>query len=163
MEIKSPRSSRLVYTQAKFLSWMLRAYSIGASTRLTADDLEVRASIEQCIPLIEHSAAPDYFLYRFGFCYVHFGRRGDSVVIFHLGRWEDMLEVFANRFYRNISQDTFEPLATSDPLCCWHDAPLIGHEFNNIASLRDWSDFDRLRTAYFALEALPLSARPRVC
>jgi hypothetical protein len=113
--------------------WKFRGYVVRHKSRGTAGPFQPSLLIDQ------FSLDPDYQDFYVGFSIIHYGRRGDNAIFFRVGTWGDMFELFHQAYYREREGTDYTKCATSDPIACVHDLPIVMHEMELISKAADAS------------------------
>jgi len=108
-------------------TWLLDVYTIIYNEKETILEECVKSIVDRCVHEIEKKCMSNEFEYaRTGFSFVHFGRRGITVSIWHLGNWGQTNEVFCCSWYcygRNISG--MELLDSAEPILSKYEIRLL--------------------------------------
>lgn len=124
--------------------WLLNIYI------LKNDKLEVISSdlydeiIKARLIDLESSCFSDEFIYlKTGFVILHFGRRGVSVNVWHVGEWGTTCEVFCCNWYcYERKYDEFELLDSAEPSLCMHDLCIAINELENFSEIFNNRNFE---------------------
>jgi hypothetical protein len=123
--------------------WKFRAYVTKHKSRLEREiDIDILSLVKNFHLDIEYN---EWF---FGFFIIHFGRRGDNILFFHVGTWGNTIEIFHQSYYKSLLDTEISKANDADPICCVHDISILAHEisllkkaasiFNNSNEIRDY-------------------------
>lgn len=97
--------------------WLLNLYIIKYDTTETISDEVINDLIEKCLLHLENKCISNEFIYfRTGTIFLHFGKRGIDLSIWHIGKWGNTFEYFSCTWYcygRNYLE--MELLDSSEP------------------------------------------------
>ena len=109
------------------LDWFLRFYFVQADENEIVNEGEIKSKLSSLLREIDTKLCTTEFSYqKAGFAFVHFGRRGVTISIWHWAEWDGTWELFNNAWYcygRNIAE--MELLDRKEPVISHYDLPII--------------------------------------
>lgn len=131
------------HTDSKLLSnylndsWLLNLHVLKSKpTELVSKEIE-DSIINKYLKQLESECLSDEFKYlKTGFAFLHFGRRGVSLNIWHIGEWNCTYEIFCCNWYcygRDIYN--MELLDNVEPKICHYELLIANKEFEGIMQI----------------------------
>lgn len=135
-------------------TWLLDIYTIRYDEKEIITDERVDSVLDICVQEIEKNCMSKEFKYaRTGFSFVHFGRRGITVSIWHLGNWEQTNEIFSCSWYcygRDISG--LELLDSAEPVLCQYEIDLLANKLRQCDLVFDLAKtYEEIRPCYLRI------------
>lgn len=140
---------RAVYYHSE--TWLLNTYVIKYDENEIISTLESKLLIENSISILEATSMSDEFEYlKTGFAFLHYGRRGINLSIWHWGKWDTTFELYNCSWYcygRNI--DKMELLDSAEPVLSQHEIELLNNELHICNRLlKEISSAEQFREKY---------------
>lgn len=121
---------RAVYYNNK--TWLLNTYVIKYNENESIPTYKNELLIENSISTLEKAYMTDEFEYlKTGFAFLHYGRRGINLSIWHWGKWDTTYELYNCSWYcygRNI--DKMELLDSAEPILSQYEIELLHKELH---------------------------------
>jgi len=67
----------------------------------------------------------EFNYFKTGFACRHIGRRGETLFLWHIGAWDDTLEIFHHALYKYNNTLEFENLGFGEPIISIYDIDLV--------------------------------------
>lgn len=113
-------------------SWMLKVYLLRYDEKETVDEVLINKILENRLKELETQCiSPEFNYYRIGLAFIHFGKRGVEVSIWHIGDWGETIEFFCCTWYcYNRDLDNMELLDSAEPHFSQYEINFLAHDFS---------------------------------
>lgn len=107
--------------------WLLDVYIIKYDRDELIDEQDARSIIEKCLYQLELECLSDEFEYfKTGFAFLHFGRRGIDLSVWHIGKWGGTYEYFSCTWYcYGRDPQNMELLNSAEPKLSQYEVDLL--------------------------------------
>lgn len=81
-------------------TWLIDLVLIKSNPLEVIDTKDIESLVCNCLSQLEKECiSPEFIYYRTGVVFVHFGRRGVELTVWHFGRWDKTSEYFCCTWY----------------------------------------------------------------
>lgn len=136
----SERHTEIRYL-SKYLnnSWILNLYVLKSDSTEVVEEKTIESLFDAYLTQLESKCMSAEFEYlKIGFAFLHFGRRGVGLNIWHIGVWNRTYEIFCNNWYcydRDIYN--MELLDDAEPRICHYEIKAANCELERILGIAD--------------------------